>query len=219
MKRTYLLLLLCITAPMVLAANNHPTARPNNSGGGSEFFRCHDEHGQAHFGDSMPAECVGLDTEVLSARGNVVRMIDGTKSLEDKAARKSADDAEKKAKTDAELRDHMLIDTYLSVADIERLRDQRVDLVKGQLTIDEQTLVAILDRQTNALNQVQHFRPYSTAANARSMPDNLVADMVSLANSIRITEERIAAKRTEMQDLQAKFTSDVLRFKELKGLK
>jgi hypothetical protein len=138
--------------------------------------------------------------------------------MAEKAARRSIEDAERKEKTDAEMRDRMLIDTYLSVADIERLRDQRLDLVKGQLIIDEQTLKALLDRQKNTLMQVQVFRPYN-ATSTRSVPDNMVQDMVSIANNLRITEDRIASKKTEIQDLQAKFTSDILRFKELKGLK
>lgn len=190
-----------------------------NAGAGHEAFRCRDEQGRVHFGDSMPQECVGMDTEVLSDRGNVLRVIDGTKALAEKASRKSADDAASKAKSDAEMRDRMLVDTYLSVADIERLRDQRLDLVQGQLMIDEQTLTALLESQKSMLTQVQRFKPYNTAANARAVPDNLVNEMVNLVNGLRITEDRVASKKTEIQDLQTKFTNDVLRFKELKGMK
>jgi hypothetical protein len=182
-------------------------------------YRCRDANGQIHFGSGMPPECVGLDTEVLSERGNVVRVIDGAKTAAEKASRKSTEEAERKAKNDAEMRDHMLLDTYLSVADIERLRDQRIDQVQGQLTIDEQTLKALVDRQKLALTQVQNFRPYNSAPNARGIPENTVVDMVSIADNLRITLDRIESKKTEMQDLQAKFTSDILRFKELKGLK
>jgi len=202
-----------LAASLLVAFDSHA------AGGGQEMaYRCRDASGQIHFGSSMPAECAGQDTEVLSGHGNVIRIIEGTKTLEEKAERRSAEEAEKKAKADAEMRDRMLIDTYLSVNDIERLRDQRLDLVQGQLMIDEQTLKALLERQKTALSVVQSFRPYS-ATSTRGIPDNMVLDMVSIANNLRITEDRIASKKTELQDLQAKFTSDILRFKELKGLK
>ena len=195
------------------------TTVSNAAGGGEMAYRCRDASGQMRFGSSMPPECVGMDTEVLSARGNVMRVIDGTKTMAEKASRKSAEDAEQKAKSDSEMRDRMLIDTYLSISDIERLRDQRVDLVQGQLMIDQQTLTALLGREKTSLDQVQRFRPYNSAADARGIPDSLVVDMVGLANNLRITEERIASKKAELQELQNKFTADVTRFKELKGLK
>ena len=224
MMRNAIVIMLCLIFGQVsLAATNNrprPANNPQSQTGGHEaYFRCRDENGNQHFGDSMPQECLGMDTEVLSDRGNVVRVIDGAKTAAEKASQKSVEDTERKAKNDAEMRDHMLLDTYLSVADIERLRDQRIDQVQGQLMIDQQTLTALMDREKAVLTQVQNFRPYNPAPNARGIPDNTVVDMVSIADNLRITLDRIASKKTEMQDLQAKFTSDILRFKELKGLK
>jgi hypothetical protein len=220
MKRLAILIPLSLAISTVLAAtNSRPPSNNSGAGGAEAYFRCRDEQGQKRFGSSIPPECVGQDIEVLSERGNLIRVIDGTKTMAEKAARKSTEEAEQKAKADAEMRDHMLLDTYLSVADIERLRDQRIDLVQGQLMIDQQTLKSLLDREKNALEQVQHFRPYNPAANARAIPDNMIVDMVSIATNLKITEDRIASKKNELQELQAKFTSDILRFKELKGLK
>lgn len=211
MKHASPILILCLLMPVAAAVGK--------DSGREAFYRCRDAQGQAHFGDSMPAECMGLDTEVLSESGNVIRVIDGAKALAEKAARKSEEEAAAKAKADADLRDRMLIDTYLSVSDIERLRDQRVDLVKGQLMIDQQTLKALMNRQAYALEQVLYFRPYNPATNARPLTDNMVADMVGLVNGINVTQQRIASKQDEIQDLQSKFTNDINRFKELKGLK
>lgn len=212
MKHASLILIVCLMVPVTAAISK-------GSDGREAFYRCRDAQGQPHFGDSVPPECAGLDIEVLSDRGSVIRVIDGTKSLAEKAARKSEEEAEAKAKADAEMRDRMLIDTYLSVSDIERLRDQRIDLVKGQLMIDQQTLKALMTQQKTTLEQVLRFSPYNTASNAHALPDNMVADMVTLVNGIDITQQRITSKQNEMQDLQTKFTNDIIRFKELKGLK
>jgi hypothetical protein len=202
----------------VVASTLIPVSSYSASGSQETAYRCRDANSQMHFGSSMPPECAGQDTEVLNGHGNVVRLIEGTKTLAEKAARHSTEEAEKKEKADAELRDRMLIDTYLSISDIERLRDQRLDLVQGQLMIDEQTLKSLLERQKIALGAVQSFKPYS-ATSTRGIPDNMVLELVGIASNLRITEDRIGSKKTELQDLQAKFTSDILRFKELKGMK
>ena len=220
MKPATTCLLLILLSLVASQSANAKSGGGSSGGGGREaFFRCRDSGGQTRFGDSMPAECMDVDTEVLSERGSVIRIIDGTKTLAEKAQRKSADDAARKEIADAGLRDRMLIDTYLSVADIERLRDQRIGLVEGQLQIDQQTLLSLKDRELRLLEQVKRFRPYSDKPNAQPIPANMVEDLVGAVNSRRVTEDRLTEKRAEQQDLQAKFTSDIKRFRELKGLK
>lgn len=187
--------------------------------GGEALYRCRGSNGQMHFGDSMPAECMGLDTEVLSARGTVLRTIEGSATQALKAKHRAEEEATRKAREDAELRDRMLVDTYLSVADIERLRDQRIELVKNQLRLDEQTLVSLKDREQRMLEQIRRFKPYSTKRNAGPVPDHLNEDMASIVNSKAITEKRVAEKRAEEQQLQNQFATDMRRFKELRGIK
>ncbi len=202
--------LLSVLVPMSLLA----------AGGGSEtYFRCKDSKGQTFFGDSMPAECQNLDTEVLSDRGNVLRVIDGEQSRALKEQHKSAEDAEQKAKQDAAMRDRMLVEAYLSVKEIEALRDQRLALVESQMHLDEQNLGALRDREQRLMRQVLRFSPYSDKPNAAPIPDHIVEEMVTVMKSDTVTEERITSKQTEKQDLQVKFDSDIKRFKELKGIK
>jgi hypothetical protein len=190
------------------------------TGGGREaFFRCRDAKGQTFFGDSMPPECQDLDTEVLSDRGTVLRVIDGAATRVQKAAQKTADDAAKKAHDDALMRDRMLVEAYLSVPEIERLRDQRLALVDSQVRIDQQNLTALQDRQQRLLTQVQRFKPYSDKAGAAPIPDHVAEEMVNVVKSSAVTQERIASKQSEQKELQTKFASDIKRFKELKGIK
>lgn len=210
MKYLIACLLLAVAGGNVIAADKS---------GREAFFRCRDAKGETHYGDSMPPECVGQDTDILSERGSVVRVIDGTQALADKAQRKQSDDAARKIKEDAVQRDHMLVDTYLSVQDIERLRDQRIGLLETQLRVDEQTLTSLQDREQRLLEQVTRFKPYSDRPNAQRIPDHVAEDMVGVVSSRKITEERLAEKRAEQQDLQTKFANDIKRFKELKGLK
>jgi t-SNARE complex subunit (syntaxin) len=114
------------------------------------------------------------------------------------------------------MRDRMLVETYLSVKEIERLRDQRIELVEAQVRIDEQNLGALKEREQRLLRQATRYLPYK--AKATPLPEHVVEEMVTMVNSRNVTEQRITAKQTESQELKTKFASDIRRFKELKGL-
>lgn len=191
------------------------------SGGSREaFFRCKDAQGQTHFGDSMPPECQSFDTEVLSQNGNVVRVIDGADTLARKAANRGNEIAEQQARDAAALRDRMLIEAYLSVGEIESLRDQRLELLDSQTRLDQQNLTAFKEREQRLIRQLERFRPYNDKQpNALPVPDHLAEDMVNLVKSRDTTAERIEKRQAERQALREKFASDIQRFKELKGIK
>jgi len=210
----------CIIAGCTLLCVGMSTAPAATGGSGREaFFRCKDEKGQVHFGDSMPQECLNRDTEVLSDRGNVIRVIEGADALAERAARKSADDAAKKAKDDAAMRDRMLVEAYLSVKEIETLRDQRLGLLDAQMRFDEQNLLAYKDREQRLLRQIERYSPYNDKPNATPVPDHMAEDMVNLIKSRDTATEHIASRLAERHELENKFASDIQRFKELKGIK
>lgn len=193
--------------------------KSSSSASREAFFRCKDANGQTHYGDSMPRACMGLDTEVLNDRGMVMRIIEGEQS---KAARLEREALEAKARQEREAReqhDRMLIETYLSVEDIERLRDQRLELLVAQYRVTEQNIANLRERQQRLEAQVARFKPYNPAPNAPPLPDHLAEEMVNTVNGLRVYEESLETNRREQAELKASFAADIKRFKELKGLK
>src|SRR5690606_28603010 len=116
-------------------------------------------------------------------------------------------------------RDRMLLETYLSVADIERLRDQRLDLLVAQYKVTEQNIENLRERQRRLESQIARFKPYSDKANAPPLPDHLAEEMVNTVNSLRTYQEMLTNNKREQADLIASFEEDIKRFKELKGIK
>jgi hypothetical protein len=112
----------------------------------------------------------------------------------------------------------MLIDTYLSVEDIERLRNQRLELLEAQVNVTKQNMVAMRDRQVKLQDQVTRFRPYSDDPEAPPLPDHLAEDMVNTVRSLQTYQKSIVSKLAEQEQLKAEFTRDIARFKQLKGL-
>lgn len=187
--------------------------------GREAFYRCKDGNGQTHYGDSMPPACTGLDTEVLNERGMVTRIIEGERT---KAARLDREATEKKAREEREARaqrDRMLIDTYQSVADIERLRDQRLELLESQYRVTEQNIRNLRERQTRVEQQIARFKPYNDQANAPPLPDHLAEELVNIVNGERVYRESLAKNKQEQADVKSAFAADIKRFKELKGQK
>lgn len=188
-------------------------------GGQETFYRCKDRNGQTRYGDSMPPECVGLDTEVLNQRGMTVRVIEGEASRAAREQREAAERKQQQEREEREQRDRMLIDTYQSVADIERLRDERLDLLVSQYKVTETNIANLRDRQSRLQAQIARFKPYSDNPNAPALPDHLAEEMVNTVNSVRTYQDMLKKNRAEQADIKSSFQAQISRFKELKGLK
>jgi Domain of unknown function (DUF4124) len=209
--------LLAIAFALLAAAAAEAQSKPGS--GHEAFFRCKDASGQTHYSDSLPSACMGFDTEVLNERGMLVRIIEGERT---RAARLEREAVENKARKEREvraLRDRTLIDTYLTVADIERLRDQRIELLVSQYKVTEQSIKNLRERQTRLEQQIERFKPYSDKSNAPPLPDHLAEEMVNLVNGARVYAESLTKNKQEQAEVKASFEADIRRFKELKGLK
>src|SRR5918995_1994564 len=209
-----------IATTIVLVAMAHATAAAAQSRVSREaFFRCKDRNGQTHYGDSVPPQCAGMDTEVLNDHGMQVRLIEGEGTRLKRLEREAVEAKARKEREQRALRDRTLIDTYLTVEDIERLRGQRLDMLNAQYRLTEQNITSLRDRQSRLEAQIARFKPYSDKPNAPPLPDHLAAEMVNTVKGLRVYQESLAANRKEQQELNERFDSDVKRFKELKGLR
>ena len=199
-----------VVAVIALPANAAQSNEPKEV-----VYRCKDAKGQSYFGQNIPAECMEADIEVLDDTGRVVRIIPGRQSLEAIAAQKAV---EEDHKADAQ-RDRTLLATYLSVADIERLRDQRLDLLVQQAHVTEQYIANLKEREARLVEDVQRYRPYSSAPKAPVLPDHVAEDIVNTVNGLQVYQQELAKNTAEQDKLRNEFGSDIARFKELKGLK
>jgi hypothetical protein len=203
---------LLVAAPTIVHA---ATKKASKHLGSEEVYRCRDGKGQYQYGQSIPAICMDQDVEVIDETGRVVRVIPGRRSLEQVAAQKAAEDEAKAAAQ----RDRTLLATYLTVADIERLRDQRVELLEQQSRVTEQYIANLREREARLMADAQRYYPYSTKPNAQPVPEHLAQEMVNTVNGLQVYQEELAKNTAERNQLRAEFDADITRFKELKGIK
>ncbi len=181
-------------------------------------YRCRDAQGQQFFGQVIPPECMNLDIEVLDSSGRVVRTIEGQQSMQTHTQRTAEAEAQKEAAIAAQQRDRTLLATYLTVSDIERLRDQRLEQLQAQAHVTSQYIVNLQERESRLIQDVARFRPYSKSPSAPPVPDHLAEEMVNTVNGLQVYREELAKNTGDQARLRGAFDSDIARFKELKGI-
>lgn len=207
------------SAALVLALAAYAAASVAQTRGGlspgESVYRCRSAAGQTYVGQSIPAECADMDVEVLDGTGRVVRKIAGRRTLEQMSGQKAEQDAHQAAMQ----RDRTLLATYLTVADIERLRDQRLELLEQQNVVTRQYIANLRTREERLMASVQQFRPYNTAPNAPPLPEQIASEIVNTVKGLYVYEQELAKNNTERERIAREFAADITRFRELKGLR
>jgi hypothetical protein len=181
---------------------------------GRKVYKWVDAQGETHYGDHIPPEYAAQEQHVINSQGVETAHVEAQRTPEQLAA-------EDQKRLDAALRasrDKNLLNTYSSVAEIERLRDQRLALLSDQIKVTGQFL-EILDGRLKKLRLTSvHFKPYSLDPKAPPMSDQFAEDLVRVSNDMRTQEQNLLEKHSEEATMRNQFDSDIARFKELKGI-
>ncbi len=182
-----------------------------------KVYRWTDENGVVHYGDRVPPEQVSNDRDVLNDHGVPIDREQGAIT----PAELEVEEAERLAREQQmrELaRDEILLDTYLSVGEIESLRNQRTELIDSQIQITELYLDSLRTKLGRLQQDASRFRPYSSDPDAPPIHENLAKELSNTLDSIMLYEKNLEVAEQRKQGLVNKFALDIERFKELKGL-
>ena len=113
------------------------------------------------------------------------------------------------------LRDRVLLSTYLSVEEIEALRDRRMELVDGQMRVIQIYLDNLREKLIKLEKESQRFSPYSSDPNARPIDEKLARELSDTLDSIMLYDKNLAKTRAEQDMLVSKFAADITRFEDL----
>jgi len=134
----------------------------------------------------------------------------------DKRASRAAE-ADKRAKEEIARHDRMLIETYISVDDIEALRDRRLELIESQIKLTEVYLGNLRKRLVELQAEASNYKPYSTREDAPHIPESLARDISWTTAAIPQYEQTLARQRADQAALKKSFDDDIARFRYLKG--
>lgn len=180
-------------------------------GRNSRSYRWVDDNGVTHYGDAVPPEYARQGRSELNAQGVELKQYPRQLSPEEAAA------AQKTAAEQAKQRQHdaFLLNTYTRVADIERLRDERIALVDGQIQVAHGSLETNRQRLGELEKRLRVFRPYSTAPTARRIPDQLAEEIIRTLKERNSLQDLLTSHEAQKQSQRAQFDADIARYREL----
>jgi hypothetical protein len=181
-------------------------------------YRWVDHEGVVHFGDRVPPEFAGNELNLLNEQGIVVARVAGQKTPEEVAEEeriKAAREEENRLREESLMRDRVLLSTYLSVEEIEELRDRRLELVEGQMRVTQIYLDNLREKLLKLEKEAQRFSPYNKEPDAKPIDEKLARELSDTLDSIALYEKNLEKSAGEQAQLTAKFDADITRFKEL----
>lgn len=189
-----------------------PALAADGSARGPIVYRWVDENGIVHYGDRVPPQYAQKDATVLNDQGVVVGHVAAPKTPAEleAAAREQAQELEQKQ------RDNFLLTTYTSVKDIEQLRDERIEQLKGQRAAAEQYIASLHERLLALQARAMLFKPYNPEPKAHRLPDDLAEQIVRTLDEERSQRSALAAKDKEEAAMRAQFQADIDRYQELR---
>jgi hypothetical protein len=178
-----------------------------------------DENGVRRCADSVPADQARHDREVLNNQGIRIGREEGEITDEEQAEidRLRREEEERLATIESQRRyDQMLLDAYLTVDQIENLRDRRLELMDSRIRITEIILKNLYKKLDDLERDARRFAPYNE--DAAPIPQNLSTDIDRTESAIRIREQAMDEIRASQDQVKQEFQRDIDRFRQLKGL-
>jgi hypothetical protein len=199
-------------------------------------YRCVGNDGKKYYGSTIPPQCQGRLIEEISAQGTVLRRIDpeGDGKMrvakEAEAVKKREEEAIAK---DATRRNRALLATYTSEKDVEDARARALNDNEKAAKEVEQRIADIKKRQAIHQKEMEFYvegaakagadkkgKPATPAAQAKDgpkPPPKLLEEMESADADLKAQESLLAAKKKDIDTINAKYDEDKKRYLELMG--
>lgn len=186
-------------------------------------YKCVDEKGITHIGDTPPAACANVMLFEVKPNGAVIRRIEPTptpeqlKVIREEEARKREAD---KVAAEQKRKDMALLNTYAAERDFDLARDRNTEPIRGRIVQAQDRIKAIEARERKIAEEMEFYKTGKSKANRRETdapPPMLVHEQERLTHEKQGLAASIAAQEGEIRTLRARYESDKRRWVELKG--
>jgi hypothetical protein len=178
-------------------------------------YRWVDDNGQVHYGDHMPAQDADRAYSVINREGITVNSVGKAKTkeqLEEEQHAQQQQAEQQRAAHERAAYDHILLDTYTKVGDLEDTRDRYISSLEGLIKISQHKL-------SNLNSDLDKFNKQAAGLNrqGKPVPQDLSKDISTLQSQIEQENKFVQTQRAHQKEIGVKFAADIQRFKELKG--
>jgi len=200
---------LCLLAALTLAATSASAA-----------YRCVDEKGRTHIGDTPPPACADVVMYETKKGGAVIRTIQPSMSDQQWKAKQDAEEKAKiaeKSAAEQKRKDTALLATYANEKEFDTARDRNIEPLKARITLSQDRTKEI-DKRMKVVKEEMEFY---TAGKKKSgkKDDTSVAmgkELDRLDEEKKTIEKNIANYEKEISELRVKIDTDKRRWVELK---
>jgi hypothetical protein len=178
----------------------------------AQTYRCVGKDGKKYYGQSIPTQCLGMPVEQLDRNGMVTKRFDAAASAAERE-KKAADEEERKKREaitkEEGRRSRALLATYTSEKEIENARARA--LQDNQLAVKdvENKIAQLKKRQGDLTKELDFFQ------GKNKPPAKLEQDIKNSEIDLKAQEGLLAAKKKEVDSINAKYDSDKKRYLEL----
>lgn len=185
-------------------------------------FKCVDEKGRTHIGDTPPEQCAKVVMYEVTRTGQILRTIQPTLTEEQVKARIAEDEKRKegeKVAAEQKRKDLALLATYSSEAEVDVARDRNVEPIQGRIKLAKERITAIDKRNKELDEELEFYKAgKSSKAGAKKVeaPPMMVEEQARLKHEKQTVTKSIAGYEKEITELTAKYNVDKKRWLALK---
>ncbi|MDQ3028120.1 MAG: DUF4124 domain-containing protein [Pseudomonadota bacterium] len=187
-------------------------------------FKCVDEKGLTHVGDTPPEPCAKVVMYEVTRSGAIIRKIDPSLTAEQAKARVEADDRRKEADkiaNEQKRKDLALLATYSTATEFDVVLERSIQPIQARIKVAQERMPAI-DKRAKELGEELEF--YKAGKSTKSSSGKKVEAPVMLTSELeRLRSERltlaknVADSEKEITDMRARFDVDKKRWLALKA--
>ena len=184
-------------------------------------YKCVDEKGVTHIGDTEPAACAHVMMYEVSRSGTIVRSIEPTPTPEQLKAKLEEAERRKEAEkiaAEQKRKDLALLSSYSNEREFDVARDRNIEPLNGRI-YNSRDRLKVLDKRLKEIDEEMEFYKAgkSKTAKTREAPVPLVHEQGRLRTEKEALDKSVAASEREIEGLKVKFDADKKRWMDLKA--
>lgn len=187
----------------------------------SAAFRCVDEKGRTHIGDTPPAGCANVVMQEITRGGQVIRTIQPTLTEEQVRARQDAEEKAKvaeKAAAEQKRKDMALLSTYANEKEFDVARDRNIEPINQRIKQANERAKEI-DKRVKVVKEEMEFYDAGkkkSSGKKADTPSGLTSELERLSDEKKSIERNLANYDREIAELKSKYDVDKKRWVALK---
>jgi hypothetical protein len=175
-------------------------------------FRCVGTDGKKYYGSTIPPQCIGQPVEQLNNQGMVIKRIDAAASVAERQKKAEEEEERKKRELISKeegRRNRALLATYTSEKDIDAARARALKENQGAVADIEKRIGGLKTRLAEQKKELDFY------SGKNKPPAKLSQDIQSTEFDIQTQEQLLAAKKKEVDQINARYDDDKKRYVEL----